>query len=274
MPYTHHCTSSLEKHFIVVDWDQRGAGKSFDPEIPRESMNLEQMLADTHELIERLKSRFNKEKIFLTGHSWGSVLGLYTAHRHPEDLHAFVGMGQVVSMQKGEAYTYGYTVRKAKEAGDKPAMGMLEKIGPPPYKGGFQSLWIQRAYLLEYGGSLRGVTLEDLEKIRSESPYYTVADRENYMKAFTTTCALMWDDLEGVDFFEDVAEVKVPVYFFTGRHDYQAPFELLEQYVEKLKAPHKEIVWFDKSAHMPNLEEPELFQERMISAVLANANIE
>ena len=71
-----------------------------------------------------------------------------------------------------------------------------------------------------------------------------------------------------VDFFKHVPELQVPAYFFTGRHDYQTPFELVERYVGIVKAPHKEIVWFESSGHMPNLEEPERYQDELISRVL------
>lgn len=264
MPYTHVCSSSLKKHFVVVDWDQRGAGKSFDPDIPEETMNIEQLLSDTHMLIQMLKSRFSKDRIFLVGHSWGSVLGLYTAYKHPEDLHAYIGMGQVVNMREGEIVTYEYTLGKAKEAGDEKAIDLLKKIGAPPYAGGLQSLFTQRMLLAKYGGSVRNISLTDLDEIRNASPFYTKDDNENYMKAFMRTISLMWDNLQEVDFFEEVPEVRVPVYFFTGRYDYQAPFELLERYFKELKAPYKEIVWFENSGHMPNLEEPEVYQKMII----------
>ena len=270
MPFAHIDSPRLEKHFVVVHWDQRGAGKSFDQNIPKETMNLEQFLSDTHELINLLRKRFSKDKIFLLGYSWGSILGLYTVHRHPEYIHTYVGMGQVANMNEGEMVSYNYTLKRAQEAGDEQSVKILERIGTPPYAGGFQSLGTQRALLMRYGGSSRNITFNDLEKFRSASPYYTEDDNKNFMRAFMYTQYLMRGEMMEVDFFKDVLEVKVPVYFFTGRFDYQVPYEVLERYFKVLKAPHKEIVWFEDSAHFITLDEPEVYQDRLINLVLKN----
>lgn len=268
MPFTHIDSPRLEEHFIVVNWDQRGAGMSYSDSMPPESMNIEQFITDTHELIQMLKYRYSKEKIFLIGHSWGSVLGLYIAHRYPENLHAYIGMGQVVNMQDGELISYRFVLEKARKANDLEAIDSLERMGPPPYEGGFQSLALQRSLLAKYGGAMANVSFSDLMGIMSSSPFYTETDKGNFMKAFIRTNSMLWAELEGVDFFEDVTELHVPVYFFAGRCDYVTPFELLERYFDVLKAPHKEIVWFDNSCHWPNLDEPDVYQDKLISIVL------
>lgn len=268
MPFTHVDSQRLEKHFVVVNWDQRGCGKSFDPDIPKEAFSLDQFLSDTRELISMLRKRFSKDRIYLLGHSWGSILGLYTAFRHPEYLHAYIGMGQVVNAKEGERVSYRYTLEKAREAEDEQAIRMLEAIDPPLYEGRFQDLSVQRMYLGKYGGSFRSLSFSDFNNMRNASPYYTEADNRNFMRAFAQTCGLMWRELMEVDFFEEIKEVEVPVYFFVGRYDYQTPFELVERYFEALKAPHKEMVWFGNSAHMPNLDEPDVFQEKLIDVLL------
>ena len=124
--------------------------------------------------------------------------------------------------------------------------------------------------LSRYGGSTRNISFTDFVKIRESSPYYTKTDNTNFMKAFMQTISLMWDDVLAVNFFEDVPELQIPVYFFTGRCDYQVPFELVERYFTVLKAPHKEIVWFENSCHMPNLSDPEAYQDKLINHVLKN----
>ena len=268
MPYAHVYTARLTRHFTVVDWDRRGAGKSYSADVADATLNLEQFLSDTHELIRLLKKRFSKEKIFLVGHSWGSILGLYTAYRHPDDLHAYIGMGQVISSKEGENLSYRYTLQQAGEAEDAQALTTLKAIGRPPYPGGWQGLFAQRMLLARYGGSVRNISYPDFERLRNESPYYTQQDRSTYMQAFAHTFALLYDELMAVDFFKHVPELQVPAYFFTGRHDYQTPFELVERYVGIVKAPHKGIVWFESSGHMPNLEEPERYQDELISRVL------
>ena len=74
----------LEKNFIVVNWDQLGAGLSYNKSIPKEAMTIEKMIEYTKELIQYLLNRFEKKKVYLVGHSWGSLLGILTAKRYPE----------------------------------------------------------------------------------------------------------------------------------------------------------------------------------------------
>ena len=92
----------LEKEFVVVHWEQRGAGKSFSPDIPVESMTTNQLIADAAEVSNYLRKRFKQEKIYLMGHSWGSFLGILTAQRYPKLFHAYVGIGQVASQYQAE----------------------------------------------------------------------------------------------------------------------------------------------------------------------------
>lgn len=271
MPFTHVDSVLLEKHLVVVNWDQRGAGKSFHESIPKETLNIDQFLSDTQELIQLLKSRFNQKNIFLLGHSWGSVLGLYTAHRLPEDLCAYVGMGQVINMLDGETASYQYAFQKAKEANDKESQDLLLRIGQPPYKGGVEDLHIQRMVLAKYGGTYQKVSYSGLEELRKASPFYTQDDQDNFMNGYLFSISNLLDELMGVDFFTDVKEVQIPVYFFIGKYDLSVPFEFLETYASKLKAPRKEMVWFSESGHWPNIEEPQVFQEKLIDVVLSEA---
>jgi pimeloyl-ACP methyl ester carboxylesterase len=269
MPFTHIDSGLLEKHLIVVNWDQRGAGKSYNEDIPKESLNIAQFLSDTRELIQLLKTRFDKRRIFLLGHSWGSVLGLYTAHRHPEDLYAYIGMGQVINMMDGETSSYEYAFQRAEEANDKESQQLLLKIGRPPFKGGIEDLHIQRMVLAKYGGSFRKVSYAGLEELRNGSPFYNERDKNNFMSGYLFSITSLWDELMQVDFFADIKEIRIPVYFFAGKYDYSAPFELLKIYEKKLEAPYKEITWFLESGHWPNIEEPQVFQETIIKIILS-----
>jgi pimeloyl-ACP methyl ester carboxylesterase len=90
-----------ENYFTVVQWDQRGAGKTYtsnDENLQRRTMNVAQMEQDTVAVVNYLRSRFHRQKIFVIGHSWGSILGLWLAHEHPEMIYAYVGTGQVINI--------------------------------------------------------------------------------------------------------------------------------------------------------------------------------
>ncbi len=92
---TQRYPTSLEDYFTVVWWEQRGAGLSYNPNIPAETMTAEQFVSDTLEVTNYLRNRFGKEKIYLMGHSWGSYIGIQAAARAPELFHAYIGIGQI-----------------------------------------------------------------------------------------------------------------------------------------------------------------------------------
>ena len=100
------------------------------------------------------------------------------------------------------------------------------------------------------------------------SPEYSIFDSLNVLKGKNISLEQMLTQLLEVDLFSEIPSVDVPVYFFSGRHDYNTPFVLVEEYYEALEAPKKELVWFEESAHSPNIEEPERFNRLMVEKVL------
>ncbi len=261
-------STELEKHFTVVHWDQRGAGKSYRFGEDRSAWTIQDYVDDTHELIELLLHRFGKERLFLVGHSWGSVLGMRTARDHPEQLHAFVGIGQVVNWREQEEISYRWVVERARSAGNIEAQQELATIRPPYQHP--SEMWMERKWLAHFGGDFY-----DAEGMRkfvlagALSPHYSVLDGLRFAQGIGAPLEMWQNEIQETDFFRTIPRVDVPVYFFAGRRDYNTPFELVERYAEALEAPHKEMVWFERSAHSPNLEEPDLFQAEMVSRVLA-----
>ena len=106
MPEAYLFQSPWEDFFTVVQWDQRGTGKTYaanDAAALANTITIDQMDADTVEVIQQLRTRYHKEKIFLLGHSWGSALGLRIAQEHPEWLYAYIGVGQMINAAQSEA---------------------------------------------------------------------------------------------------------------------------------------------------------------------------
>lgn len=257
----------LEEHFVVVHWDQRGAGNSCSPDVPDESLRLEQYLSDTAELVNLLRSRFGVEKIYLVGHSWGSILGVLIAERHPELFHAYIGMGQVVNMERGEDISYRFVLDRAQAEGNKKALEELSAIHPPYAT--TQELMTQRAWLSHYHGDVYGGGgTSELIKGILISPEYSIAKKLSFYGCAINSVDQAWSDVQRIDFIRYVPRLDVPVYFFAGRHDYNTPFELVEEFSRGLDAPHNEIVWFENSAHSPNLEESDRYQKILIQKIL------
>ncbi len=263
----------LEKHFTVVDWDQRGAGKSFAAGDDGRRMSIDDFADDVADLAATLARRFRQETVLLVGHSWGTVIGLLAVARHPELFSGYVGIGQMSNAAESERLSWEWTLEQARAAGDAAAVAILERSGPPPYTGAdWRSKFMSERRLLgTFGGEYRGsrsgafgVVLRHLLLSRE----YTLLDRVNFFRGIFRSVATLMPEVFRSDLFLRVPEVQVPVWFCLGRHDYEVPSTLAAQYFKHLRAPRKELVWFEDSAHMPNTEEKEKFNAFMVERVL------
>ncbi|HEY5135491.1 MAG TPA: alpha/beta hydrolase [Candidatus Nanopelagicales bacterium] len=265
-------TRSLEKSFTVVNWDQRGAGKSYRAIRDTERMTIEQFVHDTRDLTMRLLDRYAQQRLVLVGHSWGSVIGAMAAAAHPELYHCYVGIGQLARMAEGEELSYRWALQQARERRDDKAIGVLAAMGPPPYRGDWQKATVrQRALLAQFGGEVHDSRRGALGPVLSAllfSREYTYLDRVNYFRGIFGSMRLLWPELMEVNLFETVPEIGVPVVLAEGRHDMECPSEIAERYFCALRAPSKELVWFERSAHLPNTEEREEFNRMMVEIVL------
>jgi pimeloyl-ACP methyl ester carboxylesterase len=251
---------ALERDYIVINWDQRGAGRSYSSKLKAEDMLIERFVLDAEELVEALLQRFKQEKLFLVGHSWGSIVGVYLAAKRPDLFWAYVGIGQVADMARGELLSYQFTLDESKRIGNQKAIHELENIGEPPYAN-LKAGGIQRKWLGKFGGqTVNGTSISMLFKNITARDLGFLGIIKIIQGAMFSLKNLE-EQQNRVNLFQDVTELKLPVFFCCGRRDYNVPFELAVEYLEKLKAPQKEVVWFEHSAHSPNFEEPVLFNE-------------
>jgi pimeloyl-ACP methyl ester carboxylesterase len=261
----HHTMKELERHFVCVNWDQRGAGKSLLPGPDPSSMTIEQLYEDTVDLIKLLLARFEKEKLLLLGHSWGGLLATKVAARYPELLHAVILMNPTIDNRRGEDISYRWVLERARTANDDKAVRVLEKLGSSDTYGK-EGRFIERKMVLRYGGLAHSASLQTMVRLMLEAPEYSIAEciRNFRMKSLSFSIPLMADELMDVNLIKEVPQLAVPAFLFLGRHDHTAPSELSEEFCGSLQAPHKEVIWFEESAHTPDLDEPEKFQREVI----------
>jgi len=254
MYLAHAFQRELEKDFVVVQWDRRGAGKSYSKTLPVNSLTDAQLISDALELSTYLKDRFDVPKVYLVGHSWGTRLGMQLIKKAPRNFHAYVGMGQLAFASEIPAIQDQFIRREANRSGNRKALRELALKGRRVYE-----KWVFR-----FGGEIRNATgYWPLLWTGLRAPEYTLFDILNIRRGVSLYNAYFRaTELPG-DLAEEILSVRVPVYFFTGRHDYTVPFELSERYFEKLLAPRKRMVWFENSAHFPFFEEPLKFAEEM-----------
>ncbi len=255
----------LEKKFVVVHWEQRGAGKSYDKAIPAESMTVKQFVSDAKEVSEYLISKFQKEKIYLMGHSWGSFLGIHIIKSHPELFHCYFGVGQVVDQIKSETISFEWVNKQAQQKNDKFGLKKLARLALPK-KEDSSKIWldyllVQRTLVDKYGGGLvrnyRGKRDVVLPILMSKE--YNLLDKLNYAKGAFFSIHNLWNEIINTNLSETVLSVDLPVYFLHGLYDYQTTHKVAKNFYIHLEAPKKKFFTFEHSAHSPIFDEPEKF---------------
>ncbi|MDR2266351.1 MAG: alpha/beta hydrolase [Christensenellaceae bacterium] len=268
--FKHH--SDLCSHFLVVTWDQRGCGGSYKG-IDPSTLTLAQYINDAKALIEYLCESLKCQKLFILCGSWGTELGTMLAFRYPEHIAGYVGFGQTVNGIENERVSYEFALKGATEANDAKSVALLNECGPPvdgQYKGGFKGLTTQRKVLKKYGGNSTrsGGWFKTMALPILFSREYTLGDKIGIFKGYSLVLSTMWKEITNYNFIEQCYEFEMPYYIFQGKLDYNTPAELIPAFYEKIKAPEKDLIWFENSAHGPLNEEPEKFKALLIKKLL------
>ena len=267
--------TGLEDHFTVAWWEQRGSGISYSPDIPPETMTLEQMIQDVLEMTNYLRGRFGREKIYLMGRSGGSFIGIQAAARAPELYHAYIGVGQISDQLRSERMAYEYMLERYKEQGNR---AMAQRLEAAPVTDGTPAAylrWRDKA-MHELGiGTMRdmhsvaaGIFLPSLT-----CRAYTLREKINMWRGKAGSgVSSLWGEILATNLMQKVPALDIPVYFFGGTYDYTVSTTLAKEYFGQLQAPLKGFYIFEKSAHSPIFEEPEKVQRILREDVLRGEN--
>lgn len=266
-----HELAALEKDFVVIGWDQPGSGKSSGA-VKINDLSVETYIADGHALTGYLKERFGKEKIFLIGESWGSALGVFLADRYPEDYYALIGTAQMVDFVQTDRMDYRAVMEMARDTGDSALVKRLTENGEPPYDG--KGVALKTAVFLNYLSAkmardprIHNAGYDTPRDIGS--PEYGLLDKINFFRGLIETFDQVYPQLYSIDLRRDFAKLEIPIWFFLGRHDLNAPASLAEDYERVLQAPSKGIVWFEHSGHSPWINERDKFSEEVLKCFTA-----
>jgi pimeloyl-ACP methyl ester carboxylesterase len=251
----------LEDNYTIVNWEQPGSGKSFNS-VDLDTLDLERYVKDGLAVTEYVKEKYNKEKIYLMGESWGSALGIFLIDERPENYYAFIGTGQMVAFEETEKLCYAKALEIARVKGDQEQIDKLEEIGMPPYYG--KNMALTTATYLQYLSKEMTNnpevhnpgynTLEDLSSIE-----YGILDQINFFRGMLRTFSNVYPKLYPIDLRKDYSKLDVPIYIIHGKHDLNAPVKLVEDYYKKLEVPEKKMIIFQHSGHSPWINENDLF---------------
>jgi pimeloyl-ACP methyl ester carboxylesterase len=251
----------LEEYFTIVNYDQRGAGKTYvedHSDAVGETLHIPRYVDDAIEIAEYVRKRYGKDKVILMAHSWGTVIGMNAAIERPDLFYAYVGIGQFINTRDNEKISFDYGMQQAKAHGNTAAVTEMEAIAPYPGDQPItrERIIIARKWAQYYGG---------LTAYRHDSSYFFSAALMSPEYGAADVCAVdqgslfslgrLLPEFLTID-FKNVHSFPIPIVMFLGRHDYTTPAQPTADWLAALHAPGKQAVWFERSSHMIPWEEP------------------
>lgn len=236
-----------EKDFTLVQWDQRGAGKTFSRvgATGAGTLSIDKIAADGIEVADWVRRRLDKPKIVILGHSWGTIVGSEMARRRPDLFSAYVATGQVIDMSRGEALGYRLLEARLKATGDE---ARLKAIGPPPYPDLETLLAVRRILFAHPLASERGRQTE-VNMAGALEPQISLKEGLKFSAAETYSTAQLYPAMMTYDAYDRGVRFETPVFIFQGADDIQTPAALAAEFFGKVQAPHKDLVLIPGGGH-------------------------
>ena len=237
-PWTFALFAPWEKYFSVVQWDQRGAGRTLRKSGPTvvPTITVDRMVQDGIELTEYLRKHLGKEKIIIVAHSFGSILGLRMAEARPDLFYAYVGTGQVADSARSPSVAYNALLRKAKAIGDQRAIEELTNAGPPPYESS-DGLRVQHKWANAFEGA--DEFLYGTIGLMLVSPGNSVQDITDSAEGQVLSADRLVPQTKSIGPADLGLEFSIPIFVFQGEEDFTTPTALAQHYLESIKAPRK-----------------------------------
>jgi pimeloyl-ACP methyl ester carboxylesterase len=255
------------KTFTVVQWDQRGAGRTLGRNGPSlaPTITIERMAQDGIELAELLRKTLQKNKIILVGHSWGSILGVFMAKTRPDLFYAFVGTGQIADPAKNYRVAYDALLEKAERLGDPRAIRELKEVGPPPYANG-RGYAVQRKWSNLFEGA--DSFIASMFGLALAAPGYSLGDINDWAEGQNLSGQRLIPQTNALEPKELGGEFALPVFVIQGAEDFTTPTSLARSYLRSIRAPRKAFVVIEGGGHFAVFMKTGVFLNELVARVL------
>ena len=264
-PLFRYFNSALEHRFVVVYWDQRGAGRSFDRQADPRRLTVAQHLRDLDAVVDHLRNVLGRRRIILVGHSWGAALGLLYADAHPEKVSAIIGVNPLISRRSAEQSEYQFVIDEASRRHDTRTLKRVRTIGSPPFDRHRDALALEEL-AQRHGGIFHREPRRFWVMLRAiASGLVSPWEIRRIIHGNNVSLEAMNRELLDLDLGRSVMSLEVPVVFFLGRYDRHVDPHIAAGYLASLQAPVKRVRWFENSAHNVPFEEAASFNAAIVS---------
>lgn len=264
-PLVKNYNSELADYYTVVCWEQRGSGLSYTSE----ELTIDLMLKDLKILVEFLRNRYNQDKIYIAGHSWGAYLGLRFSSMYPEYIKYYIGTGQGISSIADEIYKYNFVMNQAVIRNDKKIIKQLNRFGEPTgysYKTDDEKAKKYIGKMIhKYGGYINDKNDFSTSKYLTCYIKYYKLDIIKVIKGMLNSSKVLNNEMSKKDNISCITELDVPILLISGEEDMVCPVPAAEKWFDNLNAPKKEFVKITNVSHMVNFEQAKEWNKLLIN---------
>jgi len=265
--------ADLTDDFIVVGWDQPGTGKSY-PAFDAGALTVDRVVSDTIELTDYLRERFDEERIYLLGESWGTILGVLAVQRRPELYHAWIGSGQMVNPLETTRRLHDDLLALAERTDDEVLAEAMARYGDPPYEDIFAGAFVMGYYPALYepytppAAYIELAQASGLDQWNVLASEYDLVEKIAVLRGLIDYYSVMWPQIQTIDLRRQATHLEVPVYILDGAAELDARRDLALEWYAGLTAPSKRLVTFADAAHSLSFEGVEQFHALLIEEIL------
>ena len=279
MEYEH--PTDIDEYFTVCYLCYRGTALSYDPDLPLETINAEQMTLDAVKVTDYLRERFGQEKIYLIGHSFGTTISLRLAAEYPEKYEAYIAMSMSVDKIRSERKAYHYMLDQYKKNGNKKMITEMEKYydlfsdnntEPDMSSKEMHSYFAKTREKAMHENGIG--TLHNMDSVITgiffptlKMTDFTQKERLNIWrgKSMVSKSEISSGNFKATDVTK---QLDIPFYVLAGKYDMTTDYDLQKEYFQLVHADLKGFYSFENSAHSPLFEEPEKAKNILIEDVI------
>jgi|HubBroStandDraft_1064217.scaffolds.fasta_scaffold13937_7 pimeloyl-ACP methyl ester carboxylesterase len=258
-----------EKHFTVVQWDQRGAGKTFGRMGSRGQgeISLKQLASDGIDVAEYLRARLRKEKLLLLASSMGSTFGMQIARLRPDLFHAYIGTDQNVGMVRGRKENHRQVIERLRTLGLTKGVRAIERMGADA------TLWTRHDYEAFARWTMKSDpsgfhrTIKLLKDAVWYAPGWKLRDVRAFVAGMRFSLEQLLPEIVRYDAWAQGTRFALPVFIFQGESDVLTTPATARAFFEDVAAPTKQMELISGAGHFAAFLEPELFLERLLAYV-------
>lgn len=257
-PYTpfNSWLGSWEREFTLVQWDQRGGGKTFLRTGTAPDLSLERLVADGIELAQSLVERFGSP-IVLMGSSVGSLIGAIIARRRPELVSSFVAANVLTNEPGDEGYRL--VMDWAERRGDRHAIRDLQRLGPDSHQWSPGDSLTFSKIAIKASEGVPDMVYDLMLPALMYSPDYTMGDIRQLEKGMALALHELQPEYNAYDFDALGWDYEVPVAIVQGEGDLISPVVLARRHFDRMRAPHKQFVTVPGAGHLVEFAARERF---------------